>query len=149
MILLSIIKLQFKKYCMEISAQDKFKIKLSELALFHIFSYFSRKEQLKLLSVNQWVYSIIVKFQESKQFGVVHYYTREYTDLLKLHRARKDASSKPPLRFFIDAFYFAYSQLVRISFGDCNNEWFVDWSADFSDFFDWDKSDYVHSYRCN
>ena len=88
MILLSIIKLQFKKYCMEISAQDKFKIKLSELALFHIFSYFSRKEQLKLLRINQWVYSMIVKFQDSKKFGVVHYYTREYTDVLKLHRAR-------------------------------------------------------------
>ena len=144
MILLSILKLQFKKYCMEISDQDKFKIKLSELALFHIFSYFSRKEQLKLLRVNQWVYSIIVKFQESKQFGVVHYYTGEYTDLLKLHRARKDTSDTPWLRFFIEAFYFAYSQLVRISFGDCINDWFMnDWSEIFSYFFDWDKFDYV------
>ena len=69
-------------------AQDKFKIKLSEAALFHIFKYFNRKEQLKLLRINQWVYSMIVKFQNSKQFGVVYYYTREYTDVLKLHRAR-------------------------------------------------------------
>jgi hypothetical protein len=73
---------------MEISAQDKFKIKLSEAALFHLFKYFNRKEQLKLLGINQWVYSMIVKFQDSKKFGVVHYYTREYTDVLKLHRAR-------------------------------------------------------------
>ena len=106
------------------------------MALFHIFSYFSRKEQLKLLSVNQWVYSIIVKFQESKQFGVVHYYTGEYTDLLKLYRLRKYASDTPWLRFFIDAFYFAYSQLVRISFGDCNHAWFMaDWSDRLDGFF--------------
>ena len=108
------------------------------MALFHIFSFFSRKEQLKLLRVNQWVYSIIVKFQQSKQFGVVHYYTREYTDLLKLHRAREDATGTLWIRFFIDAFYFAYSQLVRISFGDCNNEWFmVDWLAYLDDHFGW------------
>ena len=94
---------------MERSAIVKTKIELSETALFHIFSYFSRKEQLKLLVINQWVYSLIVKLQESKKFGVAHYYTREYVDVLKLHRARQDPANQSWLRFLLDALYFARS----------------------------------------
>ena len=132
---------------MEISAQDKFKIKLSEAALFHIFNYFSRKEQLKLLGINQWVYSMIVKFQDSKQFGVVHYYTREYTDVLKLHRARQNPTHKPWLRFLIDAIYFSYSQLLKISFGDCNHAWLKSNNSDRLDkYFGSYIKDYVISY---
>ena len=110
---------------MERSAIDKTKIELSETALFHIFSYFSRKEQLKLLVINQWVYSLIVKLQESKKFGVAHYYTREYVDVLKLHRARQDPANQSWLRFLLDALYFARSQLLGISFGECNLAWLI------------------------
>ena len=132
---------------MEKSDQDKFKIQLSEAALFLIFSYFSRKEQLRLLRLNQWVYSVIAKFQQSKQFGVVHYYTREYTDVLKLHRARQDPTHRPWLRFLIDALYFAYSQLVRISFGDCNHAWLQSCNSDNLDkHFGSNIEDYVFSY---
>ena len=110
---------------MERSAIDKTKIELSETAIFHIFSYFRRKKQLKLLVINQWVYSLIVKLQESKKFGVAYYYTREYVDVLKLHRARQDPANQSWLRFLLDALYFARSQILGISFGDCNLAWLI------------------------